>query len=409
MLTAAAAWAVLATELQMTATAYRAQVTSLTDGPWEGRSAAAMAAAAARYIDWLGATAVHADQAASHAKSAAAAYETAFASTVPPMVVMANRAQLASLIATNLLGQNTAAIAATEAHYAQMWAQDATAMYGYAAASAAASQLTPFNPPTPATSTNYASAVAGMTSITSAQTVLPQLTSAIPTALQNLATPMPSATAPTSGLASILSSLGLTSPVSFLTPANTGLTATSLSGAYSAWGSASRADANILATQKQISDTENRILQRFDQHTPEASTGSMQPAAVTAEVGRAVSVGKLTTPLGWTMHAPSVRLAALAAPIASLNGSATDGESLFSSAGLASTAIAGQAASATSTLRRWEHLVASTRSVNSMPDAGVRNRPVGIAAELRDLATLRDAHILTGDEFDRTKRRLLGE
>lgn len=37
-----------------------------------------------------------------------------------------------ALIATNILGQNTPAIAATEAQYAEMWAHDAAAMYGYA-------------------------------------------------------------------------------------------------------------------------------------------------------------------------------------------------------------------------------------------------------------------------------------
>ncbi|WP_082975011.1 PPE domain-containing protein, partial [Mycobacterium sp. E3247] len=51
------------------------------------------------------------------------------------------------LIATNFLGQNTPAIAATEAQYMEMWTQDAAAMYGYAAASAPASTLTPLNEP----------------------------------------------------------------------------------------------------------------------------------------------------------------------------------------------------------------------------------------------------------------------
>ncbi len=58
--------------------------------------------------------------------------------TVPPAVVAANRTQLATLVATNVLGQNTAAIAATEAQYGEMWAQDAAAMYGYAGSSAVA-------------------------------------------------------------------------------------------------------------------------------------------------------------------------------------------------------------------------------------------------------------------------------
>ncbi|MGD1174432.1 PPE family protein, SVP subgroup, partial [Mycobacterium seoulense] len=44
------------------------------------------------------------------------------------------------------------AIMATEAQYMEMWAQDAAAMYGYAAASATASQLAPFAAP-PNTST----------------------------------------------------------------------------------------------------------------------------------------------------------------------------------------------------------------------------------------------------------------
>ena len=41
---------------------------------------------------------------------------------VPRPVIAANRAQLAALVATNILGQNAPAIAATEAQYGQMWA-----------------------------------------------------------------------------------------------------------------------------------------------------------------------------------------------------------------------------------------------------------------------------------------------
>ena len=59
-------------------------------------------------------------------------------------MIAANRALLAALVATNFLGQNTPAIAATEATYAEFWAQDAGAMYGYAGAATTASQLTPF-------------------------------------------------------------------------------------------------------------------------------------------------------------------------------------------------------------------------------------------------------------------------
>ena len=145
LLEAAAAWDELAAELQSTAASYASTIQGLTAGPWTGPSSIALAAAAAPYVSWMSATGTQAEQAASQAKLAAGAYEAAFAATVPPPVIAANRALLAQLIATNILGQNTPAIAVTEAHYMEMWAQDAAAMYGYAGLSAAASQLTPFN------------------------------------------------------------------------------------------------------------------------------------------------------------------------------------------------------------------------------------------------------------------------
>ena len=81
---------------------------------------------------------------AAQAAAAVSAFEAAFMATVPPPEIAANRALLMALAATNLLGQNTAAIMATEAQYAEMWAQDAAAMYGYAGASSQASTLAPF-------------------------------------------------------------------------------------------------------------------------------------------------------------------------------------------------------------------------------------------------------------------------
>ena len=113
-------------------------VSELTGGSWVGPSSGSMAAAVAPYVSWMSTTAAQAQQTASQLESAVAAYEAAFAATVPPPEIEVNRALLASLVSTNLLGQNTPAIMATEAQYAEMWAQDAAAMYGYAGASAAA-------------------------------------------------------------------------------------------------------------------------------------------------------------------------------------------------------------------------------------------------------------------------------
>jgi PPE-repeat protein len=147
MLAAATAWDRLATALFSTATGYGSVLSELTGHGWLGPASVSMANAAAPYVAWLHSTAVQAEQTAAQAKAAAAAYESAFAMTVPPPVIAANRALLTALVATNFFGQNTPAIAATEAHYAEMWLQDATAMYGYAGSSAAAGRLPPFDEP----------------------------------------------------------------------------------------------------------------------------------------------------------------------------------------------------------------------------------------------------------------------
>ncbi|MCA2260730.1 PPE family protein, partial [Mycobacterium avium] len=147
MLTAAAAWDALAAELQSAASSYAAVVNGLADEAWAGPSAAAMAAAAAPYVAWLAATSAQARTAAEQATAAASAFESAFAAVVPPAEIATNRARLAMLSASNVFGQNSAAIAAAEAEYGQMWAQDAAAMFGYASASAAATRLAPFTEP----------------------------------------------------------------------------------------------------------------------------------------------------------------------------------------------------------------------------------------------------------------------
>ncbi len=211
MLAAASAWDGLAAELQSAATSYGSVITGLIDDSWTGSSSMAMEEAATPYIEWLNTAAGQAEQTASQAKSAAAAYQAAFAMTVPPALVTANRTQLASLMAGNVFGQNTAAIAANEAQYGEMWAQDAAAMYGYAAHSAAASQISPFTeaPQTtnlagPATQSAAVTQAAG-TSAGTAQSSVSQL---ISTMLQGLASPISTSAASTdSGLSTLLSGL----------------------------------------------------------------------------------------------------------------------------------------------------------------------------------------------------------
>lgn len=197
LMSAAAAWSALAAELNSAASGYDKVLATLSGEEWLGPASALMARAAIPYLAWLSTTAEQAEQAATQARLAAAAYETAIAATVPSPLVAANRVELTQLLNTNLLGQNASAIAANEAQYGQMWAQDATAMYGYAGQSAAATRLAPFTAApqiaNPAAQALQATAVtSGVGSAGTAQSTLTQLINGLPNQLQSLASPLSS-------------------------------------------------------------------------------------------------------------------------------------------------------------------------------------------------------------------------
>jgi hypothetical protein len=196
LLAASAGWEGLAAELHTAAGGYQAMIVGLIDESWIGSSSMSMAAAVAPYLLWMRLSATRCEEAARRATAAASAFDTAYALTVPPPVVAANRCRLLTLVATNILGQNTPAIMATEAEYGEMWAQDATAMYGYAANSAFASNFTTFTSPPRATDrgaaadqadavTQSAAAPAGGT----AQSAVARLISSVPPALHGLSNP----------------------------------------------------------------------------------------------------------------------------------------------------------------------------------------------------------------------------
>jgi PPE-repeat protein len=252
-----------------------------------------------------------------------------------------------------------------------MWAQDAAAMYGYAGSSASATTLTPFTPPPPTTSPGgragqvAAGAQATATSAaTNTQTVLSQLTSAVPTALQGLASPLPS----TSAAAGILQSLGLTSPLGY---AEGGLSAAGLTVGSGAWTSASDADSKIMASHVEIAGThdliasslgqitsvEGQILSRLGQW---GGVGS----SVSAGLGQSVSVGALSVPQAWTAAAPAIRLAAVSLPATSLTAApevfAASPGSLFPEMALAS--MAGRAMGGSVSPGRPQRIGAITRT-----------------------------------------------
>jgi PPE-repeat protein len=145
---AASAWDGLASDLSGAAASFNSVVTGLTNGPWAGPASLSMMAAATPYAGWLSAAAGQAEAAAAQARAAATAFESALAATIPTPAVVANRAQLMALIATNILGQNTPAIFMTEFEYMEMWAADVGAMLGYhGGATAVAAALPSFTLP----------------------------------------------------------------------------------------------------------------------------------------------------------------------------------------------------------------------------------------------------------------------
>jgi PPE-repeat protein len=193
---AASAWNGIAAELNSAATSYDKVVTQLASDEWMGPASASMASAAQQYVSWMTTTAAQAEQAATQARTAAAAYEQAFMATVPPTAVAANRAETAMAVQANVFGQYTPLIAQLEAQYGEMWAQDASAMYTYAGQSAAAAQVTPFASPTattsPAGTAAQSAAVSSATATSTAassQTILQELISLLPSNIQALLTP----------------------------------------------------------------------------------------------------------------------------------------------------------------------------------------------------------------------------
>jgi len=303
MLAAAAAWDGLTAQLEMFSARYSALVSEL-HGSWSGASSAAMAAASAPYVAWVTTTSQQAEQAANQARAAAAAYEAAFAATVPPVVVAANRALLAMLVATNVLGQNTPAIAATEAAYAEMWAQDAAAMYNYAGSASSAASLDQFSQPPPTTNPTGQSAQsvavsqAAGTTTDQSQAALSQMMAALPQQLQSLAsggaTNVSSADVSPPSIVTVFSDINtLTGP---LVPGYQLTFATFQMGQFVQGLAESSSQAKFLPEMAAPLGSAASAAQSI---APQGVSGP-----VLAGASRAVPIGGLSTPPNWTAAAP---------------------------------------------------------------------------------------------------------
>lgn len=289
MLAAASAWDALAADLHAAAASYQSVTTSLSGGPWLGGSSASMARAATRYVAWLHTVAGQAQETAAQARAAASAYETARAMTVPPPVIAANRSLLTLLVATNVVGQNAAAIAATEFHYGEMWAQDAAAMYGYAGASAAATTVTPF---TPAAANAFPAALAG----TYARDVAESgLMSAVPAVLRGLAAPTSTTSSLQSAWETLNGQLATVSGHARTVASIMGITVSTAGLARAASMTGAAGAAGVAALESGAGAL------------PSVAAPGLYGAgggAVSAAIGRAALVGALSVPQNWTAGAP---------------------------------------------------------------------------------------------------------
>ena len=316
--TAATAWEGLAGELQSTAANYQSVISGLVSGDWQGPSSEAAAAAAAPYVSWISTTAAQAEQTASQARAAASAYETAFAATVSPAEILANRTQLATYLQANIFGQYTSAIAALEAQYAQFWAQDVAAISGYAGSSQAATGgLGSFTEAPQTTSDSGQTAQAAATATTSPlETVLEQIEADATNFLNQVTAVNADYTKFCTNLLGTVPggstlSTSWTNMYSFISGAGSQATWTNVINSSQSLG---------------IGQWKNFFIYQPWSHGIGlgslngglSSPGHLAPGlgarAASAALGSAQTVGKLSVPPSWASATPAVRLAATSLP-----------------------------------------------------------------------------------------------
>ncbi len=339
LMAAAAAWDGLAAELHSAASSYRSVIAGLTTGRWMGPSSLSMASAFGPYVAWTAGAAARAAESAAQARLAAQIYEAAFAMIVPPTAVTANRVQLSTLTATNFFGQNGPAIAANEAAYAEMWAQDAAAMYGYAAGSAEASMVTLF---TPAPQTTNPAGVLGQAATFSGtqQSAAANVVSSVPTLLQSFASPSSSTSLGSlTSLSSLFSSTSSGSVTGLFGTGSGGNIAESVISQYAVipgwFGMFIGSNALSPLTWTPISNSfippwvelpadaaAQGALGAAEQVAAVQTVGAVGPGAgVVGSLGKAAALGPLSVPASWTSVIPPTQMSAAAAlPNATLAG-----------------------------------------------------------------------------------------
>ena len=354
LMAAASAWDELAADLEATAASYQTVLAQLTGTTWLGPTSARMAAATAPYVDWLAGTAGQAAQTSAQARFAAAAYESAFASTVEPAVIATNRALLAALVATNFLGQNTPAIAATEAQYMEMWFQDGLTMDTYATVSQQAVVL-PQQTPAPTASDGGTSANAAAAAQSTANSASSTGTN-LATALQNLFPSLSTNSTSSNGLSSAASTAVPAATTNALSSAASTVAGSAtdsilpVQGVYyltmfasmpakmliSMSNSMGASQAMQAGQQAMLADV-TKVLDAKMKTMLASISGQMRGfgSAISAQLASAGKLGGLSVPNGWAQAAPEMVRAAPILPansIAAPNVSAAMPNSPFTQA-----------------------------------------------------------------------------
>lgn len=433
MLSAATAWDGLATELHLAAAAYESVVTDLTSGPWLGPSSTLMAASITPFVTWLNTTGAQAEKTAIQAKAAVAAYEATFAMMVPPAVIAANRAALMTLLATNILGQNAAAIAANEAEYAEMWAQDATAMYSYASLSTTATEMEPFQAPpqtaNPAGPLSHGgSEAAGANSAGDlAQTLPAQLASAMPGSSE-AGSPVPGMLAQAEGPTGFFDWLGIAADevgIGIALPL-------SIIGVWLAGAAMHYAELDsreILDTQDVLRSGQQSILDAMAPfgmlgELPSTESLRVPHASVVAALREAFPLGALSTPITWAELAPEIQHASFSTPLAASPAASPAGLGTafgqMALAGMGGSALAGAVNQNRGQQGKTPAAGESSPAASAVAPAAESGAPaaapaarstassvIELAAGIRKLGELHDAGYLTEKEFAEQKQRLL--
>jgi PPE-repeat protein len=332
-------------------------------------------------------------------------------------------------LATNFFGQNTAAIAATEAQYAEMWAQDAVAMYVYAGSSAAASVLTPFGSPDqntdPGGTAGQAAAVsqASGTSAGAAQNAVTAATQAVSGATSSAASD------PLDTLSDLISIfLGAPSDLATLyaiIPMDALSGPVDLPVTYLGTILGLRADDTISGWEGVDDWPGEGVTPPEEFPAIITNPGPLASSTTSASLGQADSIGALSVPSNWTVAAPEIRSVAKVSPIATASAAAAPLESgsptMFNQMGLggmAGQAMGGNSAPAAGESGKAVTHASVTNRVVGQTNTGAANDDVeaspaprtvvtGVAAAIRDIAKQREQGQLTEQEYHEQKKRLL--